>query len=89
MADLEALSLPELRARLEDHLLARPVMPTPYQPSSPEGKAFYDARLAWSATWRELEHEVWKRENPPMVFRRCPPCVVPKVYRQPPVRLRR
>ena len=78
-----------LRAELDAHLLARPALPEGYDPHSAEGKAFYEARLAWSATWRHLEHELWKLENPKMVFQRVPPRVVPRPHVQGPVRFRR
>lgn len=60
----------ELRALLEAHLKAMPALPVPYDPHSPAGRAYYQARAAWSDRRRRLEHEIWKAETPQRQFKR-------------------
>ena len=79
--------LPGLWAALADHKAAKPVQPHPYDPHSQEGWDYYRARCAWSDKLRRLEHEVWKLEHPPLVFKRVDR--VPQAYCQPSPRLRR
>lgn len=65
--------LPALQELLRQHLLAKPAMPQPYDPHSPEGCAYFAARCDWSDGLRRLKHELWKAEYPQMKFRRTQP----------------
>jgi hypothetical protein len=83
-------TLEALRAELAEHLLAMPVMPSPYEPHTEAGKAYYAARHAWSDRRKRLEHEIWKLETPRTVFTRTDPGrTPPRVYPGAPARIRR
>ena len=79
--------LPGLRAALEAHLACRPEQPQPYEPHTDAGWAYFRARCDWSDKRRRIEHEIWKLEHPPLVFKRVDR--VPQAYRQPSPWLRR
>jgi len=79
--------LDSLRAALAEHLEAKPVMPSPYDPRSRAGWDYFDARCAWSDKRRRLEHEIWKLQHPKLTFARVDRPGI--VYRQAAPRLRR
>ena len=77
-----------LRELLAAHLLTLPVMPSPYDPHSPEGRAYYQARAEWSDRRRRIEHGIFKAETPKTVCKRQAPRPVPRAYPQAPTRFR-
>lgn len=77
-----------LRELLADHMKALPAMPSPYDPHSPEGRAYYQARAEWSDRRRRIEHGIFKAETPKTVCKRQAPRPVPRAYPQAPTRFR-
>jgi hypothetical protein len=81
-------TLEQLRTELAAHLQTMPVLPQPYDPHTPQGRAYYAARAAWSDTRRHLEHEIFKAETPKTQALDRRPKAIPRAYSQAPVRFR-